>query len=237
MTKVHRFIGNWQLAHGNVRIDDADLAHQVRNVLKLGTGETVVLGDGTGNEAQCTVLSVERGAVVVNCTAIGRNANEPQAKLVLYCAVLKHEYFEEAVAMATQVGVREIVPVVTSRTVKLNLRTDRVERIIRESAELAGRGVIPALTDVTDIDGALTHAHRNDANLFLDPEGKPLTALGKGNRSVGIFIGPEGGWDERERGMAQDYGLRIVSLGPLVMRAPLAAAVGSFLTLHALEQH
>jgi 16S rRNA (uracil1498-N3)-methyltransferase len=237
MKKIHRFIGQWQLAHGNVRIDDADLVHQVRKVLKLEPGETVILGDGTGNEATCTILAADRTSVTVNCTAIGRNANEPQTHLILYCAVLKGEHFEEAAAMATQIGVREIVPVRSARTVKLNLRSDRIDKIVREASELSGRGVIPTLADSVDFDGALTHAYRNDANLFLDPSGKPLTTLGKGNRKVGVFIGPEGGWDEGEVQRAQDYGLRIISLGPLVLRAPVAAAVGTYLVLHALERH
>lgn len=236
MTKVHRFIGDWQLAHGNVRIDDENLAHQMRSVLKLVSGEEVILGDGKGMEAHCTILSHDRGAVTVNCTAIGRNANEPQAFVTLYCAVLKNEHFELAAAKATEIGVKEIVPVVTARTVKLNLRTDQVERIVREAAELAGRGVIPVVRDVTPWDRALSDASRNDANLFLDPEGKAFDGLGRGNRKVGIFIGPEGGWDESERRAAHDYGMRSVSLGPLILRAETAAVVASYAVLHALEK-
>ena len=139
--------------------------------------------------------------------------------------------------MATQIGVREIVPVRSAHTVKLNLRPDRVEKVVRESAELSGRGVVPVLGDIVDFDGALTHAHRNDANLFLDPSGKPLTTLGKGNRKVGIFIGPEGGWDDGEIRLAGEYGLRMITLGPLILRAPVAAAVGTYLVLHALGSH
>ncbi|HXV26538.1 MAG TPA: RsmE family RNA methyltransferase [Candidatus Paceibacterota bacterium] len=235
MTKLHRFIGPWQLAHGNVRLDDADLAHQMRSVLKLKAGETVILGDGTGQEAHCSILSYERDAVVVQCNSIGRNAAEPQAHLVLYCAVLKHEHFELAAGKVTEIGARSIVPVITARTVKLNLRTDRVERIVREAAELAGRGLVPEVRDVMTFDQALSDAHHNDANLFLDPEGKPLDRLGAGNRKVGIFIGPEGGWDENEKRAAHEYGMRIISLGPLVMRAETAAVVAAYLTLHTLR--
>jgi 16S rRNA (uracil1498-N3)-methyltransferase len=235
MKKIHRFIGNWQLAHGNVRVDDKELAHQMRSVLKLQPGEVVVLGDGSGHEAHCTILSYERNAVVINCTSMGGNANEPQVHLILYCAVLKRESFEETAAMATQVGVKEIVPVLTAHTVKLKLRADRVGRIVRETAELAGRGIIPLVSNIMNFDEMLTHASRNDANLFLDPSGQPLTKLGKGNRKIGVFIGPEGGWEERELQAAHDYGMRVISLGPLVMRAQVAATVGSYLALHALS--
>lgn len=234
--KVHRFIGDWQLAHGNVRLDDKELAHQMRSVLKLQPGEAVVLGDGTGREAHCKILSYEKDAVVVHCLSIGQNANEPQATVKLYCAILKNEHFESATAMATQVGVREIIPVITDRTVKLNLRIDRVRRIVREAAELAGRGVIPEVHEPVSLDQAFTDAAANDANLFLDPSGKEFQTLGKGNRKVGLFIGPEGGWHERELSRAHEYGMRVIGLGPLVLRAETAAVVATYLTLYALRR-
>ena len=92
MTKLHRFIGDWQLAHGNVRLDDKDLTHQMRSVSKLQPGETVILGDGTGREAHCKILSYDKHAVVVHCMSIGRNANEPQAHMKLYSAILKRPF-------------------------------------------------------------------------------------------------------------------------------------------------
>lgn len=236
MSKIHRFIGDWQLAHGNVRLDDKELAHQMHSVLKLQPGETVMLGDGTGMEAQCKILSYDRNAVVVQCLSMGRNANEPQAHVILYSAILKKEHFEEGAAMATQVGVREIVPVVTDRTVKFKVRSDRVERIVREAAELAGRGVIPTVREAITLEQAFSDAAGNDANLFLDPSGKELQGLGSGNRKVGLFIGPEGGWDERELTQAREYGMRLVGLGPLVLRAETAAVVATYLTLHALRR-
>lgn len=236
MKKLHRFIGDWQLAHGNVRLDDKELTRQMRTVLKLESGETVVLGDGSGREAHCKILSYEKDAVVVHCMSIGQNANEPQATVKLYSAVLKNEHFEDASAMVAQVGVREIIPVITERTVKLNLRVDRVQRIVRESAELAGRGVVPVVREPISLDEAFSNAASNDANLFLDPSGKEFETLGKGNRTVGLFIGPEGGWHEQEVARARDYGMRIVGLGPLVLRAETASVVAAYLTLHALRR-
>lgn len=229
-------MGDWQLAHGNVRLDDKELVHQLHSVLKLQPGEVIMLGDGTGREAQCKILSYDKDAVVVHCMSIGQNANEPQAHVKLYSAILKSEHFEEAAAMATQVGIKEIIPVITDRTVKLNLRIDRVRRIVREAAELAGRGVIPAVRDVMTLEQAFTDAASNDANLFLDPSGKEFGTLGKGNRKVGLFIGPEGGWHENELTHAGEYGMRIMGLGPLVLRAETAAVVASYLTLHALRR-
>jgi 16S rRNA (uracil1498-N3)-methyltransferase len=218
-----------------MRLDDADVAHQMRSVLKLQPGEMVIIGDGTGNEAHCRILSYDGDAVFLEGTAIGRNAAELSGRTTLYCAVLKAEHFELAAAKATEVGISEIVPIVTSRTVKLNLRLDRVEKIVREAAELAGRGLIPKIQPVQPFERVLTHASQNDANFFFDPSGKPFAGAAKSVRHAGLFIGPEGGWDEQEMAAAQDAGMKITSLGGLVFRAETAVIVAAYLVAHSLK--
>lgn len=227
--KLHRFIGPYQIGQGTMRLDDAELAHQMRSVLKLQPGETVIIGDGSGNEAQARILGIQGDAVLLEGLAVGRNPNEPVVKATLYCAVLKADHFERAVAGATEAGISAIVPIVTSRTVKMNLRPDRIRRIVKEAAELAGRGLVPDVRDTATLDGVLTEASRNDANFFFDPSGKQLAGPAKSVRSAGLFIGPEGGWDEREIAKAADYGMRVVSLGGRILRAETAVIIATYL--------
>lgn len=233
--KIHRFIGPYQLGQGTMRLDDADLAHQMRGVLKLEPGETVIIGDGSGNEAHCRILSYDHGAVLLEGISIGRNAAELPGKTTLYCAVLKADNFELAAAKATEIGISEIVPIVTSRTVKLNLRTERVEKIVREAAELAGRGLIPKVQPVQEFQRVLTHASQNDANFFFDPSGRPFAGAAKSVRQAGIFIGPEGGWTEDELTAAENIGMKIASLGELIFRAETAVIVASYLVAHSMK--
>jgi 16S rRNA (uracil1498-N3)-methyltransferase len=201
----------------------------MRSVLKLAPGEMIVVGDGTGTEAQCRIVSYDRKAVILEGLAVGRNPNEPARKTTLYCAVLKAENFEVAAQKAVETGAARIVPVRTARTVKLNLRRDRLERIIREAAEQSERGIVPELADITELDRALGDAVKNDANYFFHPEGAAFTGPAKGARSAGVFIGPEGGWDDRELERAHDLGMRVVSLGGIILRAQTAAAVATYL--------
>jgi 16S rRNA (uracil1498-N3)-methyltransferase len=113
--KLHRFIGPYQLGQGTMRLDNAELEHQMRSVLKLEPGETVIIGDGTGLEAQCRLLGYEKGAVLLQGLSVGRNPNELALRATLYCAVLKADHFELAAQKATEVGIAEIVPIVTTR--------------------------------------------------------------------------------------------------------------------------
>lgn len=233
--KIHRFIGPWQLGQGTMRIDDADLAHQLRSVLKLTTGETIIIGDGSGHEAYCRIVRYDHGAVILEGLSVGENPSEPALRTTLYCAVLKSENFELAAEKTTEVGISRIVPVRTDRTVKLNLRTERIARVVREAAELAGRGIVPAVDAVTDLDDVWTDASTNDVNYFFDPSGEAFHAPSRGARTAGCFVGPEGGWTKDELETAHGLGMQVCSLGRLVLSAPTAAVVASYLVVRSAD--
>ena len=218
-----------------MRIDDAGLAHQLRTVLKLAPGEMVIIGDGSGIEAQCRLVKIDRDAVLLEGLSVGENPSEPAVRVTMYCAVLKAENFELAAQKATEVGVSRIVPVITGRTIKLDLRSDRIQKIVREASELSGRGIVPKVAEVTKLDDIWTDASANDVNFFFDPSGTRFFAPARGVRTAGLFIGPEGGWDESELEIARDLGMRITSLGNLILSAQTASVVAAFLVVHGGE--
>ncbi len=229
--KLHRFIGPYQLGEGIMRLDDAALEHQMRSVLKLAPGEVVIIGDGEGREAHCRIVNYQRGAVMVEGVSIGRSLGEPQLRTTLYLSILKADHFELAAAHAAEVGVTRIVPLLTARTVKSGIRHERLQRIVREAAELAGRGAVPEVKEPLTLERAWHDAAANDVNFFFDPSGKPFNGVAKSVRAAGLFIGPEGGWDDRELEEVARIGLRIVTLGPLVFRAQTAAMIATYLVV------
>lgn len=233
--KIHRFIGPWPIATGTLRIDDPALAHQMRSVLRLAPGETVLLGDGSGMEAQCTILRYDDDAVFVNGVSIGRNALEPAIRVTLYGAILKADHFELAAQKAAEVGVFEIVPLITERTVKEHIRVDRVQKIVREAAEVVGRGLVPKVHEAMLLEKAFSDASSHDVHFFFDPSGKQFSGVAKSVRRAGVWIGPEGGWSEHERERAEQLGMRMVSLGGLTLRAETAAVVAPFLVVHSAK--
>jgi 16S rRNA (uracil1498-N3)-methyltransferase len=231
--KIHRFVGPWQLALGAMRIDDTQVAHQMRSVLHLEVGEPVVVADGAGMEAQCTIAEYQPGAVVLECITLEQNQREPSCQVTLFLSILKADHFESACRQATEVGVHDIIPVVSSRTIKQSVRIDRVSKIVREAAEVAGRAVVPRVHETTILDDALSQAAALDANYCFDTQesAKPLRPASAVTRA-GVWIGPEGGWSEGELETFDRLGITRVTLGPLVMRADTAAAVGVFLVAH-----
>ncbi|RJQ29066.1 16S rRNA (uracil(1498)-N(3))-methyltransferase [Candidatus Parcubacteria bacterium] len=231
--RIHRFVGNFDLSRERVRITDREFLNQIKNVLRLSVGNDVILGDGKLNEAIATIAEVGSDFVELEVVSRGKNEREPKRNVIVYCSILKGEHFELVVEKTTEVGAREIVPIVSKRTVKLDIRKERLEKIIKEAAEQSGRGIVPSLRDPIRFEKALEEAGKNDLNLFFDSQGKPFdtTELEKA-KTVGVFVGPEGGWDENELKIAKKEEFYIASLGPLTLRAETAAVVATYLTAH-----
>ena len=124
------------------------------------------------------------------------------------------------------------MPVLAKRTVKMNLRSDRLEKIIREASEQSGRGIVPRLHSVAGFEAALNHAKENNqVNFFLDVSGHGIDNSKPTKLQTGVFVGPEGGWDNSEIEKAQEIGFEVVSLSKLILRAETAAILGVYSVL------
>ncbi|MDD4902860.1 MAG: RsmE family RNA methyltransferase [Patescibacteria group bacterium] len=230
--KVHRFFGNFNLAGDGVVSSDLELVNQIKNVLRLKPGEQVALCSGEGKEALAELVSAGSGEAAFKILTRTENTAEPTRAVTLYCSILKRENFELVVQKATECGVKKIVPVIAERTVKTGLKIDRLEKIIKEAGEQSGRGVIPVLGDTVSFLEALALTGENAANCLFDRSGE-LFKNDMADGSLGIFIGPEGGFSQKEIALAKESGCRIASLGPLTLRGETAAIIASYLAVYA----
>lgn len=228
--KIHRFIGDFDLSQEEVKIFDSEFLNQTRNVLKLKKGEQIILGDGKLNEATVEIKELDKEFLSGKVLKKEKNQNEPETYSVLYCSILKRENFELVVQKVVEVGIKEISPIITKRTVKLNLRADRLDKIIKEAAEQSGRGIVPVLREPVSFEKAVEGARQNNMNLFFDKSGTGLKNLKfERPKTCGVWVGSEGGWDENELELAKENNFKIISLGKLTLRAETAAIITSFL--------
>jgi len=198
-------------------------------------GEQIVLCDGTGMDALVTIAEISKKRVDVRIEKRMKNSAEPPTNAILYCAVLKRENFEYVTQKATEVGVAEIVPVRSERTVKLDVKMDRIAKIAREAAEQSGRGRVPIVHPPMSFEEAVSSAQNNGVNVFFEPMADvPFEAIPKrrADEPIGIWIGPEGGWTEAEIAAAKAAKMRAARLGKTVLRAETAATVASFLAIN-----
>lgn len=224
--KIHRFIiSDFDLQSG--RIEDKTLVHQMTRVLKLRRGEIFILCDGINHEVEAAVDDFDDRSMSYRVTQFRDYIEDTDIRCVLICSILKKENFEFVVQKAVELGVTEIVPMITSRTVKTGLRMDRLQAIAKEAAEQSGRGFVPVIREAISLEDSLADyvdcqrfiAHTSNAEIIVGGVG--------GQKSRAILIGPEGGFEDREIESAQRAGWRVISLGEFVLRAETAAIIAT----------
>ena len=104
---------------------------------------------------------------------------------------------------------------------------DRLNKIIREASEQSGRTILPEICEPVSFEKAVTMAEPSET-VFFDLEG---TIQNSYEKFANLFIGPEGGFSDKEVAQVQELGFTLASLGPLTLRGETAAIVASYLIL------
>lgn len=227
--KIHRFIGDFDLKAAKLILPDEE-SHQIRSVLKLKPAEQIFLCDGQGNDALTVILEIGKSAVTVGIQERITNSAEPNNQVALYCAILKHDNFELVIQKATEVGATEIIPLITARTVKTEVKLERLWKIAKEAAELSGRGRIPIVRSPSRFVIAAENAAPESMHYMFDASGKSIKRTSaKTSGNFAAWIGPEGGWTEEEIELATSKGFHLANLGPRVLRGETAAIIATYL--------
>lgn len=202
-------------------ISGAEFHHAVR-VVRVRPGEEIELFDGKGHAAHGRVTEIGRDALHVE---IDRHiaSRESPVRIHLAAAIIQIDKFELVLQKATELGVASIVPLVTDR---IEVRPERYrgkaarwEKIVFEAVKQSGRAVVPPVNEPLTFEAAVKNA---SMKLFFDADEEPdptPDSIGE----VTIFIGPEGGWSEREIAAARASGCIFQRLGPRRLRAETAS--------------
>jgi 16S rRNA (uracil1498-N3)-methyltransferase len=234
---MQRFFLPPELFKGEQIMLSDEVAHQVRDVLRMRVGEEVILLDNNGWEYSAQVLEIGKKRVSVVIGGKRAAPPEPRTQITLYQAMPKKDKFEWILQKCTELGVARFVPVLTERTISDQVtaaKQQRWERILTEAAEQSGRGRLPLLDDPLDFEAALETAKACDVRLIPYEQEKGVglrDALGSNVQTVALFIGPEGGFAEWEIAAAAEAGVQPISLGRNILRTETAAVVASALVL------
>lgn len=226
--KIHRFIDNFDLNTKEIEIT-GEIAHQMAKVLKLEIGEQVELCDGKGTNAQGKITKLSKNSTIVEIEKITKES-PAQKSVTLFCAVLKKENFELVVQKVTECGIQKIIPIITTRTVKTGLNMDRLQKIAKEACEQSGRNYLPEISEPITFEESLEKSKENELNIIFDASGELLGNLNN-KSSIGIWIGPEGGWTPEEIKKATENNFSVASLGTNTLRGETAAIIATFLTV------
>ncbi|MGW6933123.1 16S rRNA (uracil(1498)-N(3))-methyltransferase [Lentzea sp. NPDC054927] len=221
------------LPSGEEFVLDGPEGRHAATVKRLRVGEELVLSDGSGVLARCSVVAVERDALSLR--VLERTVEpEPTPRVVLAQALVKGDRGELAVELATEAGVDGVVPWRASRCVakwedgpRGAKALGRWRSTVREAAKQARRSRVPFVDEPVSTT-QLSHRVSSSALTLVLHESAtdrladvPLPASG----DVLLVVGPEGGITPEELDALRSSGARIVRLGPTVLRASTAAAV------------
>lgn len=225
MSKVHRFFTKQNLALGtNTIVDTVAIDHI--HVVRIKIHERVILFNGDGFEYDGTMTLI--GDIpIIEILEKRRNKNEAPHTVHLFLGMLKREHTEYALEKATELGITDFTPLITERTVKTGIRLDRLDKIARNAAEQSGRAYIPTIHDIMSLKDAFACISKDTEILFCDTITEEKDVVKKpGNKA--IFVGPEGGWTDEERALAEKHGATFVHLAPTILRGETAAIIGTY---------
>lgn len=228
--RLHRFFVKSPIGtRGSVEVDDSDLAHQLKNVFRFTAGGQVILFDNSGLEYRAMVVAFKNGRTSFSIISSREGQSDPRREVYLFASIIKKDKFEWVLEKGTELGVTVFVPIISDRSEKKSLNMERMHKIIQESTEQSGRSILPTVQDPVVLENALSQ----DFPCFaFDPGGDTFTIEHAQSYSpLGIFVGPEGGWTDREVFLFKQNDMRVYSLGPQVLRAETASFAVSALIL------
>ncbi len=231
----------------SVVITGEDVNH-VKNVLRLKENDELIVSDGRGRDYHCRISGITNEEVVADICDICDNFSELSTEITLFQGFPKGDKMELIIQKTVELGVTRIVPVMTKRTVvklddkKAKKKTERYNMIAESAAKQSGRGMIPEVTMPVSFAEAVSMAEKLDMNIipYEEAEGveysRNIIKSIKGKKSLGIFIGPEGGFAREEVEKALDVGASAITLGHRILRTETAGMAVVSIIMFELEE-
>lgn len=216
-----------------IHITGTDVNH-IKNVLRMKTGEEVWISDGGEKEYRCQIENMDADEVLLHIIYAQEPDYELPNRIYLFQGLPKADKMELIIQKAVELGAFAVVPVETKRCVvkldakKSQKKVARWQQIAESAAKQSKRMLIPQVHEVMSYKQALEFAAQMDVCLIpyelakgMKETREVLSQIRPG-QSIGIFIGPEGGFEEKEVEMAMQAGAHAITLGRRILRTETA---------------
>jgi len=223
---MQHFFVSQDIFGSHVVVTDGELLHQLVHVLRFKKNDECVLLDGNGGKANGIIETIDKKVAIIKLSDY-KTFEKPKRNIALYIAISKKPFtFEFIIQKATELGVTDIIPIITEHCQVREIRNEkRLLTIIKEAAEQCERVFLPKLHPVLKFMNFIENP----------PDGKILTGdarmhdvkLGEikisANENVNLIIGPEGGLTEKELLEIHKIDGQIFILGDNILRMETAA--------------
>ncbi len=235
------YITEEYIKDGHAVIDGQNLKHLI-SVLRCRKGDVFNIFDGSGKEYTVEAEEVKSDMVTGKIINIFYPDMEPVPYIILCQSLPKGQKMDFIVEKATEIGVKEIQPLITSRSIT-SISPQKLERwrkIAKSATQQSGRMTIAEIKEPVTFNDALSLIKPGDTGLLFSRSSvslkKILREKGKKSKKIFIFIGPEGDFTEEEISLAMSHNLQTVSLGKRILRTETAGAVALSIILYELEE-
>lgn len=224
-----------------------DDVNHARNVLRMSVGEKVVVSCGQGVDYYCIIDYIRENQIDLRIEEEKAVVTELPVAITLFQALPKRDKMEFVIQKAVELGAAEIVPVQTRRCVvrldkgKAEKKLVRWRAIAKAAAKQSGRGVVPEISEVMSFAEALHYAGKMDTVLIpyelYEGMADSVETMQRaaGGSSIGIFIGPEGGFERGEIEQAMERGAFPLSLGKRILRTETAGMAALSVLMFLIE--
>ena len=228
--RIHRVFTDQALEPGHAVVLAEDATHYLSRVLRVATGQQVVVFNGDGFDYSAEITRFDRGALGVLLQARLPARPESMLHITLVQAVSRGERMDLTVQKATELGVSAMQPLFSARTEvrlkgeKLLRRMEHWRKVVISACEQSGRARLPVLHAPVDLE---EWAHSASASRrFVCLPGADRSLASMANQSpVELLVGPEGGFDDHELDLLAGQGVLAAGLGPRILRTETAGAV------------
>ncbi|MFP4015439.1 MAG: 16S rRNA (uracil(1498)-N(3))-methyltransferase [Halanaerobiales bacterium] len=236
---MHRFFVDKNAIEGEVvRVTGSDFNH-ISHSLRMQEGDRFIVNNGDGLDYTVELKEITEQVVIAEIKDRQKNMNETSINVTLAQAIPKKNNMDLIIQKCTEIGVKRIIPINTSRTIvkisgkKLDRKLDRWQKIAEEAAKQSRRGIIPEINRLINLKELKSFFA--DYNLVLVPWEDEKTlglrelwnkeSVDTGLENILIIIGPEGGFSAEEVKSLQENGGRSITLGPRILRTETAGLV------------
>lgn len=232
MREVRIFVSEGTLGPGPVTVG-GQAARHVLKVLRMKPGQALILFDGKGGEFPATLTACARDSIELSVSPKLEFSRESPLRTRLAIAVPRRERMDFVIQKATELGVSQILPMLTERSVvqlggsRAERRRTHWEHVAASACEQCGRNSLPEIASVQEfaaLVSTLGEAQDHELRVMPEPMTGELPAPGRHNvKLVTLLIGPEGGFTEKELDRARGADFQLISLGPRILRTETAA--------------
>lgn len=242
------FVEPGQIQGKEILIQGSDVNH-IKNVLRMRVGEELAVSNGVdGREYRCHIAALEEDTVRCELRFIKEEGTELPSRIYLLQGLPKADKMELIIQKAVELGAYQIVPVATHRSVvkldekKATAKVSRWQAIAEAAAKQSKRGVIPQVQQVMNWEQAINHVKELPVKLIpyelAEDMGRTREVLEnlEPGQDIAVFIGPEGGFEEREVASAMAAGVTPITLGRRILRTETAGMTVLSWLMYQLEK-